>query len=156
MLLDEIMKSSPKQIILLASTGRRLSTDERKAGFLERAQETGAAVVERSAAGIVGEGDAVAVLDCETLEELLDAGVSGGVYGIGYSDRIISALDRGLITGVVCPNEFKIGYIAMIRLAQALGLKTSQITDEEITIRYVDREHLYDPDIQYWVFPVLT
>ncbi|MDR0671784.1 MAG: substrate-binding domain-containing protein [Oscillospiraceae bacterium] len=92
-------------------------------------------------------------LEC-SIDALQGTPLPPALYGIGYSDQIIASLDQGLIDGLCCQNEYKIGYLALMQLAGAMGV--SPPTDPTwVEFRYINRANMYDPDIQRLIFPII-
>ena len=64
------------------------------------------------------------------------------LYGVGSSEKNVYYLDKGWIQTLVVPNEFNMGYQSMEAIAK-------------LNYLVVDREHLYDADIQKVLFPIV-
>ncbi|MDR2670367.1 MAG: hypothetical protein LBC26_01430, partial [Oscillospiraceae bacterium] len=92
-------------------------------------------------------------LEC-AIDALQDASLPPALYGIGHSDKIIASLDQGLIDGLCCQNEYKIGYLALMQLAGEMGA-VSPADPTWVEFRYINRANMYDPDIQRLIFPII-
>ena len=72
------------------------------------------------------EADAIAVLEDPLLMRAAELSVSeelpgGRLFGIGCSPSNISYLDRGVISGMIIPNEFTMGYQSLAQLSRCLS-----------------------------------
>ena len=64
------------------------------------------------------------------------------------------ALDQGRIQTLVYPNEFNVGYVALIELAEQMGLATPDVPGD-IGHVVATRENLYDPAVERILFPII-
>jgi ribose transport system substrate-binding protein len=92
-------------------------------------------------------------LEC-TIDALQTVSLPPALYGIGHSDKIIASLDQGLIDGLCCQNEYKIGYLAVMRLAGEMGA-VPPADPVWVEFRYINRANMYDSDIQRSIFPII-
>lgn len=76
------------------------------------------------------------------------------VYGIGSSRRIVSALDQGLIQGIVFQNEFNMGYEAVDTLIQKIR-KGGAGEPKEIDYHRVTGETLHEPENERLLYPII-
>ena len=124
-----------------------------------------------------GRGTVVTALDATSLEAVLDAfeklEAEGGtnmaghetfgswqpLYGIGATDKIVYYLDQGWISGIVFPNEFRIGYAGLNRMVDTLERQPGAGTDADpaMTTEFyrADRKTIYEPDLQRLLFPIV-
>ena len=124
-----------------------------------------------------GRGTVVTALDATSLEAVLDAfeklEAEGGtnmaghetfgswqpLYGIGATDKIVYYLDQGWISGIVFPNEFRIGYAGLNRMVDTLERQPGAGTDADpaMTTEFyrADRKTTYEPDLQRLLFPIV-
>ena len=74
-----------------------------------------------------------------------DAEDSGGVrlYGIGCGPSNISYLDRGVISGMVVPNEFSMGYQSLSQLSQCLSNDIPAMKDIEVGFTSVRSDEVH-------------
>ncbi len=100
--------------------------------------------------------DVLVVLDNETMEAALVAKESIPrdikLYGVGNSEKVIHALDKGVIQGLCFVNEFDAGYLSVVQMAEKLGKKPSSLP-EEIQVICVTQEELYQQENERIIFP---
>lgn len=100
--------------------------------------------------------DVLVALDTDTLESAIDAAESAvtdaRIVGIGASDKVVNALDRGILDGVVFQNEYAVGYLGMMQLAARMNL-TKMPPQGDIQWMYVDRETMFSYDAERLLFP---
>ena len=81
------------------------------------------------------------------------------LYGIGATDKIVYYLDQGWISGIVFPNEFRIGYAGLNRMVDTLERQPGAGTDADpaMTTEFyrADRKTMYEPDLQRLLFPIV-
>lgn len=101
--------------------------------------------------------DCVVALDAVTLESAIDAlpaaMVDVALCGIGGGSKVVNALDNGQVELLVFPNDYAVGYLAMMQLAQQLGVSKGAAT-AEIEYRLITRENIYLPDVERLLFPL--
>jgi len=102
--------------------------------------------------------EALVVLDNETLEVAIDAApasmVEVSLYGIGNSSKVVHALDQGIVDEILFQNEYAIGYIGTMTLAEKMGL-AGPAEPMEIQYSFVRRENMYDPANERLLFPII-
>ncbi len=76
-------------------------------------------------------------------------------YGVGSSEKNVYYLDKGWIQTLVVPNEFNMGYQSMEAIAKQLIYHMDTTRSSKVNYLVVDREHLYDADIQKVLFPIV-
>lgn len=101
--------------------------------------------------------DILVLLDNTALEAAVEVvgavGAQVELCGVGASDKILSALDRGLVSIVAYPNEYAAGYLGMLRLAHQLKV-TKAAPPQQAQFIIVHREELYQPAIEHLLFPI--
>ena len=92
----------------------------------------------------------------KAIDYIVDNRQEGAVklYGTGYSEKSIYYLDLGVVTFLCLANEFNRGYLcvdaAYMQLAHG---RTVQNTVSEVFA--VNRENMYDEEIEKILFPVV-
>ncbi|MBR1627641.1 MAG: substrate-binding domain-containing protein [Lachnospiraceae bacterium] len=87
------------------------------------------------------------------------------LYGEGYSEAVVYFLDKGVVNGLVLPNEFQIGYQAVEQLRQLTNADTRRLQTlfnadshqpekETIDIFKVKKENMFDSEFEKIVFPM--
>lgn len=101
--------------------------------------------------------DVLVALDTDTLEACIDAYdnamTDAYLCGIGSSDRVVYALNQGIVQSVVFQNEYAIGYIAAMQLAARMNLTRTKV-DTAVQYMYVDRETMFRPEAERLLFPI--
>ena len=107
-----------------------------------------------------GTRDLIAVLDdsllvkTAALMEERSRG-KGRLYGLGCSPSAVSLLDRGIISGMVIPNEFTMGYQSMAQLSQRMSRDLPSLGDIQVGYACVKTENVHDPDMEKLLFPLV-
>ena len=106
------------------------------------------------------EADAIAVLEDPLLMRAAELSVSeelpgGRLFGSGCSPSNISYLDRGVISGMIIPNEFTMGYQSLAQLSRCLSNDIPVMKDIEIGFSGVLTEEVHDPENEKLLFPVV-
>ena len=65
------------------------------------------------------------------------------LYGIGCSPSSISYLDRGVISGMIVPNEFSMGYQSLSQLSQCLSNDIPAMKDIEVGFTSVRSDEVH-------------
>lgn len=169
--LAEEMAAQGKRLLVLEENMQRKSVADCYEAFVERALQLGAelAIVRRqeqdppfpvflARLSELKRADAVVALDNETLETVSDVvaalELETEVYGVGGSEKVLHALDKGTVTGICFQNEYAVGYIAANNLFAAMGLgKQAQFGPVEH--HYVNRETMYLPEVEKLIFPIM-
>lgn len=153
-LLAQEMAGQHKRVALLPANTARENVRLRRSAFLDEARQIGLAVTEVDS-GSFPPQDATAfvALDSQSLEEAAQRrGRNLPVYGIGSGNQVSHALNQGKIEGVVFHNEYALGYLATMRLAQRMGVAKSA-PGGEVEYRYVDRTTMFLPEMEHLLFP---
>ena len=66
-----------------------------------------------------------------------------GLYGVGCSPSNISYLDQGVISGMVVPNEFSMGYQSLSQLSQCLSNDIPAMKDIEVGFTSVRSDEVH-------------
>ncbi len=113
-------------------------------------------------AALLGAGmvDGVVALNSIELEmsidALLEAGVGGTIplVGLGYSEKNVYYLDKGVVREIVLPNDFNVGYLSIQSCYFALTEKLSATPGHVVEVYRVTRENMYDEDMEKILFPL--
>lgn len=163
-----------KRIGILAGNQRQLSMQQRLAGLLEvlgreqakvvwctesreyESPETLARLYAEQPVDIMialSNTETELMVDCIQTESGQAADCS--LFGVGNSEKSVYYLDKGLITALVVPNEFNMGYQSMEAVAKQLTYHLSKASDSQVDYLVVDRDNLYDEDNQKVLFPIV-
>ena len=158
-------KASPS-VAVLAGNLRRYSEKEMLEGLTETVESAGGTttVFETSGENLADamaqaeKSDLVAVLEDPLLVQAAGIAVSeklgGGIlYGIGCSPSNVSYLERGVISGMVVPNEFTMGYQSLAQLARYISNDIPVMSDIEIGFTCVRTAEVHDPENEKILFP---
>lgn len=104
--------------------------------------------------------DLIAVLDDRLLMEAAKLLASDNfgesiLYGVGCSPSNISYLDRGVISGMVVPNEFTMGYQSLAQLTEFLNKDIPVMQDIEVGFTCVRTDDVHNPAYEKLLFPVI-
>lgn len=103
----------------------------------------------------------IAAIDVESLDEA--AGIIAGspvyknyiagLYGIGSTTRILTALDNGIIKGVVAIDQFDAGYTSIQKAVEVIHKKQEK---EQIVLEsyYVDKSNLRESRLEKLLYPI--
>lgn len=162
-----VLKNEPdaSEIWAVLMEQRRSSQTERLAGFLDAVENAGREVKtmenanEEDLRGLLqkGSGCVAAALEDAALEQLVSIETAetetAVIYGIGSTQKIVYALDRGKISGIVFQNEFNMGYEAMRCLLEQIGGKTAENV-AEIDYHEVTQDTLHLPENERLLYPI--
>lgn len=75
------------------------------------------------------------------------------LYGIGCSDESVSAMDHGIISSMIVPEEFMLGYQCIKVMYEQLADHTER---EDMTLGYniVTKENMFSERNEYILFPI--
>ncbi len=159
-----------KKIGIVAGNLRQNSNSERLQGFTENIKASGAttAWIDSNINYVsdkIGQrqqdnpADILVALDNSGLEAACEYALrqSGPptIFGEGTSIKVVSYLDDGLITSMVVPNEYYMGYQSITAVSSRLDNKLTPMEDEIIAFRVVNRDNLFDENNQRMLFPVV-
>ncbi len=158
------------RIGIVAGNQRQNSLKERLQGFKENIDTSGAEIVwtdsslinvsdkiEKRQEGSYA--DVIVALENSGLEAACEYAQRTeerpGIFGEGTSIKNVSYLDDGLITSMVVPNEYYMGYQSVTAITRRLDNRLTPMEDEAISFRVVNRENLFDEVNQHMLFPVV-
>ena len=168
--LAERYAGSGKTLGVLAGESPRESVQNRRAGFLQRAEELnlqvktlegrgeGEPLRQSIAAALAAQKpDALVMFDNESLEAAIDAAPAAMVEvelcGVGSSQKAIHAADTGLVSQLCYANEYAMGYQAVGQLAALLGLPGApEGKPEPVTFVMADQETMFTPPQEQLLF----
>lgn len=159
---------SGKTIGILTGNQAQLAMQQRLEGFTQAAEASGCQILWTLETGESDDGQLteqlneqpvdilIALENDETeqaVDELLAIQANVLLYGVGCSEKNVYYLDKGIITGLIVPNEFNMGYQSVALMAQYLqSRKTGQTEISHIT---VNKETMYDTENQKVLFPIV-
>ena len=163
-------KLTDLKIGVVAGNQKQHSIQQRLQGFTENIESSGADIVwiESNSANPLDRIEFRQALDsAEIIVALENGGLeaaaeyaqrNGGdikVFGEGTSIKSVSYLDDGIITSMVVPNEYYMGYQSITAIVRRLENRLTPMQDEKISFRVVNRENLFDESNQRMLFPVV-
>ncbi len=77
------------------------------------------------------------------------------LYGTGCSEKSVYYLDKGVISGLIVPNEFYMGYQSIREIAKQLKERSYRAVGTTIGCYSIDRENLYLQETQKLLFPIV-
>ena len=77
------------------------------------------------------------------------------LYGVGYSEKAVYYLDKGVIKTLVVPNEFNLGYQSMRSVVNQLKYHLDKAEDSQVDYLVIDRVNMYDEENQKVLFPIV-
>ena len=92
-----------------------------------------------------------------SLRAIQDRGIAGKIVFVGFdsSEKLIEALEKGEIQGLVLQNPFKMGYLGVkTAYAHLKGEQVEKYIDTGVTI--ATPENMNDPEIMQLLFPDLS
>jgi ribose transport system substrate-binding protein len=98
---------------------------------------------------------AIAALDEPTLETLVGQRMTFPpvLYGIGYTNALLSNLESGVIRRLIVEDDYAMGYLALKSAVDAI--ENHGTAYEQILECYVaDAEHLYQEPLRHILFPI--
>ena len=132
----------------------------REAGFVDVMQQQGVDYTSEWDASSsdwakLPSGVAVAALDEPTLESLVSMRKTGqqALYGIGYTNALLSYLESGAIRRLIVEDDYAMGYLALKSAVDAIENRNTEYG--QILACYVaDAAHLYDEPLRHILFPI--
>jgi ribose transport system substrate-binding protein len=158
------------KIGIIEGNRKQRSIQQRLQGFTENIETSGAEIVWYEPTNInlverIGyrqsqdEADIIVALDNGGLEAASEYAVKTGVslyiFGEGTSIKNVSYLDDGIITSMVVPNEYSMGYQSLSAIAGRFENRLTPMQNELISFRVINRENLFDESNQRILFPVV-
>lgn len=77
------------------------------------------------------------------------------IYGEGCSEKAVYYLDKGVISALVVPNEFNMGYQSIYEISKQLKYRLSSADSTVVDSLLVDKDNLYDEENQKILFPIV-
>lgn len=77
------------------------------------------------------------------------------IYGVGCSEKVVYYLDKGVISTLVVPNEFNMGYLSMEAIAKQLQYHLSKAENRQVDYVVINQEKLYEEENQKVLFPIV-
>ena len=158
-------KTNPS-VAILAGNLHRYSEKEMLEGLTETIESAGGSTTvfqtsDEDLASVMFQAeksDLIAVLEDPLLVQAAGIAVSenlgsGVLYGIGCSPSNISYLERGVISGMVVPNEFSMGYQSLAQLSRFISNDLPAMKDIEIGFTCVRTAEVHDPENEKLLFP---
>ena len=132
----------------------------REAGFVEVMQQQGVDYTSEWDASSsdwarLPSGVAVAALDEPALEQLVGLRKSGqpALYGIGYTNALLSYLESGAIRRLIVEDDYAMGYLSLKSAVDAIENRNTEYG--QILACYVaDAAHLYEEPLRHILFPI--
>lgn len=158
------------KIGIIEGNRKQRSIQQRLQGFTENIETSGAEIVWYEPTNInlverIGyrqsqdEADIIVALDNSGLEAASEYAVKTGgslyIFGEGTSIKNVSYLDDGIITSMVVPNEYSMGYQSLSAIAGRFENRLTPMQNELISFRVINRENLFDESNQRILFPVV-
>ena len=159
-----------KSIGIIAGNQKQYSIEERLQGFNENIESSGAKILwtDNSIINVSdkialrqenAKADVLVALDNSTLEAACEYALKQEdppyIFGEGTSIKVVSYVDDGIITSMVVPNEYYMGYQSITAVARRVENKLTPMENETISFRVVNRENLFDENNQRMLFPVI-
>jgi ribose transport system substrate-binding protein len=158
------------KIGIIEGNRKQRSIQQKLQGFKENIETSGAEIVWYEPTNInlverIGyrqsqdEADIIVALDNSGLEAASEYAVKTGgslyIFGEGTSIKNVSYLDNGIITSMVVPNEYSMGYQSLSAIAGRFENRLTPMQNELISFRVINRENLFDESNQRILFPVV-
>jgi len=100
-------------------------------------------------------GVAVAALDEPSLELLIDQRmvIRPALYGIGYTNALLSNLESGVIRRLIVEDDYAMGYLALQSAVDAIE-NHGKVYEQILECYVADAEHLYQEPLRHILFPI--
>ena len=99
-------------------------------------------------------------MDNDALENAVDlletSEETPALYGVGCSDKTIFNMDRGLIRAMVVPNDFQMGYLALMDVNSRIDAPGIPMIHREISYDVVKASNMFDSYNQTILFPIIN
>ena len=132
----------------------------REQGFIEVMKEAGIPYTsewepDSVAWGQFSDGQAVAALDEPTLEQLVGRRLTmlPALYGIGYTNALLSYLESGTIRRLIVEDDYAMGYLALQSAVDAIE-NHGKVYERILDCYIADAEHLYSEPLRHILFPI--
>ncbi len=100
-------------------------------------------------------GVAVAALDEPSLEMVLEQRMINrpALYGIGYTNTLLSNLESGVIRRLIVEDDYAMGYLALQSAVDAIE-NHGKVYEQILECYVADAEHLYREPLKHILFPI--
>lgn len=104
--------------------------------------------------------DCIVAFDDEACKQAVDYAASfdsDGIplYALGCSEKAVYYLDQGVITTLIVPNEFNMGYESVSAISAQMGMQTEAVSRRTVDFIVADRDNLYDKNVERILFPIV-
>lgn len=159
-----------KKIGILLGKRERLSQKQRRSGFLDEMEGSGAKIIweiahyEDMRGTLTKEqleaAEILVALENDETERAVDYLLepktpSCPLYGVGCSEKNVYYLDKKLINVLIVPNEFHMGYQSVAAIATQMQNHIAAQQSEAVSFLVVRPEALYEEDNQKLLFPLV-
>ena len=93
--------------------------------------------------------------ETEKTEDEESDGKNCYLYGVGCSEKAVYYLDKGIISTLVVPNEFNLGYQSMEAIVNQLKYHLDKAENSQVDYLVIDRMNMYDEENQKVLFPIV-
>lgn len=95
--------------------------------------------------------------ETETAVDYLNSSVARPclLVGEGSSEKLVYYLDKGLISSLVVPNEFNMGYESAMLAVDRIKMRDFTPKNKVVDYRVINRDNLYDAENQKILFPIV-
>ena len=167
MLQDYAGNLDGKTIGIVSETEESEAAVNRRQGFHDVMEETGASILWDAAGAFGAEGqesleelpkaDLIAALDDASLTAAGQSGAANDlhgavVYGIGNSTEAVYYLDTGNVECLVVPDEFNVGYQSLTEMAESLKHHFRKVGNGTADFTVIRREELFSEANQELLF----
>lgn len=77
------------------------------------------------------------------------------LYGTGCSEKTVYYLDKGIVSGLIVPNEFYMGYQSIHEVARQLKEHRYRAVSTTVECYSINRENIYQEENQKILFPIV-
>lgn len=100
-------------------------------------------------------GQAVAALDEPTLEKLVSQRLATlpDLYGIGYTNALLSYLESGTIRRLIVEDDYAMGYLALQSAVDAIE-NHGKVYERILECYVADADQLYSEPLRHILFPI--
>lgn len=162
LLTDYAGSLSGKTLGILTANAAMQSQEEILQGFMAGIENSGAeilwqvqaAAVESETESLLQEQrrvDLIVALDTAALDAAGDLSENGRlhgavIYGIGTSDKALYYLDHDDVAGLVIPNDYDMGFLAITEIANRLNHRLYYMETQTVSTGVYRREDLFLPE----------
>lgn len=165
---DYAWSLSGKTMGIVTAQEDTTSMEQYLQGFLDGIENSGAEIMWTMQAGAESGDtevllkdkrrvDLIAVLDIASTDTVGDLSANGRlhgavVYGIGTSKKALNHLDHDDIAGLVIPNDYNVGYLAINEIATRLSRRFYRMRSQTVEAGVYRREDLFLRDNTDFLF----